>query len=578
MSVGADVSGNGTLPVTKVQLPLRVDDDGDSFLADSILESIRVSSSKVDYETKSKFVGDIDRMRSIEHSLGTEDSNDEENPSRLQWLQSDTAHSTANAPQLIIGISNRELQAEKDEDTAIPIDEFIDYDDVKKRSWVSSTTALKEHAKLNTKKNTRKSSDKIENQLSMSKVPSKSNIVKSNIKEKTTSSLPLMSPLQSSSILRNLTSALQLLLPPSMRSVKVSPLSTMDPKQQKNASQFTSGHSRLSSASTTTESNHARSPPSPAKGAAKHDVSDNLEDKDVQIVELEYDYLAPDSLSAIQVLPFVRRDKGEWYLTKWWKAAVKWRLLTGVLRGYAIEKDKSYLSYLNSSWTSSAATQGSRHHSRRRPPFSDSNSTAGAGVGTNLNASAAVPPLISPPQALLRNLTLMHRARVIAIGDVHGCLDELLDLLREVQYRPGDLVLFLGDLVAKGPQSERVVELAMDIGALSVRGNHDEEVTRQFLKRYYDRSTSSSTDASTSYASTLFSTSIPRKHSSASTATASAPTTAWESPSSTHTVWKRSAPTNYGSPHFRIARNLDAHALQWMSQLPYVIRSQDLGR
>lgn len=38
--------------------------------------------------------------------------------------------------------------------------------------------------------------------------------------------------------------------------------------------------------------------------------------------------------------------------------------------------------------------------------------------------------------------------RVIVIGDVHGCLDELRRLVREVDYWPGDLLLFLGDLVS----------------------------------------------------------------------------------------------------------------------------------
>ena len=42
---------------------------------------------------------------------------------------------------------------------------------------------------------------------------------------------------------------------------------------------------------------------------------------------------------------------------------------------------------------------------------------------------------------------------MIVIGDVHGCIDELGDLLRLAEYQPGDLVLFLGDLVAKGPNS-----------------------------------------------------------------------------------------------------------------------------
>ena len=68
--------------------------------------------------------------------------------------------------------------------------------------------------------------------------------------------------------------------------------------------------------------------------------------------------------------------------------------------------------------------------------------------------------------------------RVIAIGDVHGCIDELQDLLRECDYRPGDLIVFLGDLVSKGPDSISVVQMAREIGAIGVRGNHDFEVVR----------------------------------------------------------------------------------------------------
>jgi predicted phosphodiesterase len=72
----------------------------------------------------------------------------------------------------------------------------------------------------------------------------------------------------------------------------------------------------------------------------------------------------------------------------------------------------------------------------------------------------------------------MREPRVIAIGDVHGCIDELQELLRRCDYRPGDLVLFLGDLVCKGPDSLAVVQLAREIGAIGVRGNHDFEVVR----------------------------------------------------------------------------------------------------
>jgi len=71
-----------------------------------------------------------------------------------------------------------------------------------------------------------------------------------------------------------------------------------------------------------------------------------------------------------------------------------------------------------------------------------------------------------------------NQPKVIAIGDVHGCIDELQELLRECDYRVGDLVVFLGDLVCKGPDSVSVVKMAREIGAIGVRGNHDFEVIR----------------------------------------------------------------------------------------------------
>jgi hypothetical protein len=68
--------------------------------------------------------------------------------------------------------------------------------------------------------------------------------------------------------------------------------------------------------------------------------------------------------------------------------------------------------------------------------------------------------------------------RHIFIGDVHGCLDEFEALLRKLQPGADDRVVLVGDLVAKGPDSQGVVALARERGALCVRGNHDEAVLR----------------------------------------------------------------------------------------------------
>ena len=71
-------------------------------------------------------------------------------------------------------------------------------------------------------------------------------------------------------------------------------------------------------------------------------------------------------------------------------------------------------------------------------------------------------------------------ARLLIIGDVHGMLDQLEALLSKADYSSsrGDRVIFVGDLVNKGPKSSGVVQYAMDINATSVRGNHEDKVLR----------------------------------------------------------------------------------------------------
>lgn len=83
------------------------------------------------------------------------------------------------------------------------------------------------------------------------------------------------------------------------------------------------------------------------------------------------------------------------------------------------------------------------------------------------------------------------------VGDVHGCLDELVELLGRLGYavttdaegRPvdaehpdGRTVVFVGDLVDRGPSSVGVLRLAMGMtasgNALAVPGNHEAKLIR----------------------------------------------------------------------------------------------------
>jgi len=66
----------------------------------------------------------------------------------------------------------------------------------------------------------------------------------------------------------------------------------------------------------------------------------------------------------------------------------------------------------------------------------------------------------------------------LIVGDVHGCLVELEELLHEAGHSATDTLVFCGDLVAKGPDSQGVVQLAREKGAFSVLGNHDAHVLK----------------------------------------------------------------------------------------------------
>ncbi len=68
--------------------------------------------------------------------------------------------------------------------------------------------------------------------------------------------------------------------------------------------------------------------------------------------------------------------------------------------------------------------------------------------------------------------------RIICIGDVHGSLEELEELLKVCNYTSTDRLIFLGDLVDRGPDSLGVLNLVKALKAEVVCGNHDEKHIR----------------------------------------------------------------------------------------------------
>ncbi len=105
-------------------------------------------------------------------------------------------------------------------------------------------------------------------------------------------------------------------------------------------------------------------------------------------------------------------------------------------------------------------------------------------------------------QSLWNNLKYEHGPFDI-IGDVHGCFNELQTLLQRLDYQvtppsefaapflvshpEGRKVVFLGDLVDRGPATPAVLQLVMDMvetgHALCIPGNHDVKLLRKLKGR-----------------------------------------------------------------------------------------------
>lgn len=72
-------------------------------------------------------------------------------------------------------------------------------------------------------------------------------------------------------------------------------------------------------------------------------------------------------------------------------------------------------------------------------------------------------------------------SRTIVVGDLHGCYDELMELLESVSFTQEDRVVCVGDLVTKGPKNREVLELFMnDARFRTVIGNHDLALRRKW--------------------------------------------------------------------------------------------------
>lgn len=90
----------------------------------------------------------------------------------------------------------------------------------------------------------------------------------------------------------------------------------------------------------------------------------------------------------------------------------------------------------------------------------------------------------SPPEWVpIKDLTEETEGRrTIIVGDIHGCYDELKQLLEEWEFnRDEDVLISVGDLVDRGPKIKETLEFVMSLPRFhAVMGNHDDKCVRHF--------------------------------------------------------------------------------------------------
>jgi serine/threonine protein phosphatase 1 len=87
-------------------------------------------------------------------------------------------------------------------------------------------------------------------------------------------------------------------------------------------------------------------------------------------------------------------------------------------------------------------------------------------------------------QTPFKHYTENKEGRDFVVGDIHGMFEALENLLSEIGFEPAyDRVFAVGDLIDRGPQSNRVLEFLNQPWFYSIKGNHE----IMLIESEYDR-------------------------------------------------------------------------------------------
>ncbi|TCB75914.1 serine/threonine-protein phosphatase 2 [Acinetobacter sp. ANC 4177] len=80
-----------------------------------------------------------------------------------------------------------------------------------------------------------------------------------------------------------------------------------------------------------------------------------------------------------------------------------------------------------------------------------------------------------PENSLIEEFDASHIQRLFVVGDLHGCYVELMDRLSIINFDfSKDLLISVGDLIDKGRDSLKCLELTKEPWFKAIRGNHEQ--------------------------------------------------------------------------------------------------------
>lgn len=102
-------------------------------------------------------------------------------------------------------------------------------------------------------------------------------------------------------------------------------------------------------------------------------------------------------------------------------------------------------------------------------------------AGKNNKNNKNIMPIFNPTKKLQR-LPANTTGKDYVVGDIHGCLEDLLCALRAINFDEHvDRLFSVGDLIDRGPNSKECAELIFKPWFYAVRGNHEQMMIDSLL-------------------------------------------------------------------------------------------------